>query len=169
MYYVFFSTVFVCFAFHTAVHILEHYKRISEQKGIYAAIGVTMFFGWFSYFFISFSEFSLMNLTGFNHVGLFILIAGFYLFFVSHIKVHKRMHSGKGNLVTDGVYKYLRHPMYLGEILMLLGAPIFGQSLLTLLLSPIFIIQILIWRYFEEQELTEEFPKYAGYKKKTWF
>ena len=168
MYYIFFSIVFVCFAFHTTVHILEHLKRISEYKSIYAAIGISMFFGWFSYFYISFSEFS-MNLTGLNCFGLLILIVGFYLFFISHAKVHKRMHSGKGKLVTDGIYKHLHHPMYLGEILMLLGAPILGQNLLTLLLSPIFIIQILVWRYFEEQELTEEFPEYAEYKKKTWF
>lgn len=168
MYYIFFSIVFICFFFHTAVHVLEHYKRISEHKGIFAAIGISMFFGWFSYFFISFSEFSV-NLSIINYLGLIILIMGFYLFFVSHAKVHKRMHSGKGKLVTDGIYKHLRHPMYLGEILMLLGAPILGQSLLTLFLSPIFIIQILIWRYFEEQELTEEFSEYAEYKKRTWF
>ena len=168
MYYIFFSIVFIFFAFHTAVHILEHYKKITEHKGIYAAIGVSMSVGWFSYFYISFSDFSV-NLTAFNYFGLLILIAGFYLFFISHAKIHKRMHGGRGGLTTDGVYKHLRHPMYAGEILMLLGAPIFGQNLLTIFLSPTFIIQILIWRYFEERELTVEFPEYAEYKKRTWF
>ena len=168
MYYIIFGIAFVCFAFHTVIHILEHLKRISEHKGIFIAIGISMFFGWLSYFFISFSGFSL-SLTALNCFGLMLLIAGFYLFFASHARVHERMHSGKGNLVTDGMYKHLRHPMYLGEILMLLGAPIFGQSVLTLLLSPIFIIQILIWRYLEEQELMGEFPEYAEYKKRTWF
>jgi protein-S-isoprenylcysteine O-methyltransferase Ste14 len=169
MYYILLSIAFICFAFHTAVHVLEHYKKISGHKFIYAAIGISMFFGWVSYFYISFSGLSVADLTVFNCIGLFILIAGLYLFLVSHAKVHKRMHSGKGKLVTDGIYKHLRHPMYLGEILMLLGAPILGQSLLTLFLSPMFIIQILVWRYLEEKELMSEFPGYAEYKKRTLF
>ena len=110
-----------------------------------------------------------MTLYGLEYLGLFTLIAGFYLFFASHAKVHKKMHSGEGRLVTDGLYKHMRHPMYVGEILMLLGAPVFGQSQLTLLLSLIFIIQILVWRFFEERELLIEFPEYAEYKKRTLF
>jgi protein-S-isoprenylcysteine O-methyltransferase Ste14 len=128
-----------------------------------------MFLAWFSYFFISFNDPNPVNLSGYNNVGLFLIVVGFYLFLVSHARVHKRMHSGKGVLVRDGIYKYLRHPMYLGEIFLLIGAPVFGQGFLTFLLSPVFIIQILVWRYFEEKELTEEFPEYRDYKKKTWF
>lgn len=169
MYYIFFSIVLLCYLFHTTVHILEHFKRISDNKNIHIAIGISMFIGWFSYFYISFNGFSLENLSAFNYMGLLVLIMGFYLFLVSHARVHKRMHSGKGKLITDGVYKHLRHPMYLGEIMMLLGAPLFGQSYLTVILSPIFIIQILIWRYFEEQELIKEFPEYSEYRKRTWF
>jgi len=169
MYLIFFTIALVCFAFHKAVHVLEHFKRMSMNKGIHISIGISMFFGWFSYFYISFSGFSIANLAILNYAGLFILIAGLYLFFVSHARVHKRMHSGKGKLVTDGIYSRLRHPMYLGEILMLLGAPILGQSLLTIFLSPIFIVQILIWRYLEEKELVKEFPEYREYRKRTLF
>jgi protein-S-isoprenylcysteine O-methyltransferase Ste14 len=169
MYYILFGIAFICFGFHTAVHMLEHLKKISGHKGIYAAIGISMFIGWFSYFYMSFTDPVPMNLYGLNYTGLIPVIAGFYLFFVSHSKIHRRMHSGKGELVTDGLYRRIRHPMYLGEILMLLGAPILGQGLLTLFLSPAFIIQILIWRYLEEKELAEEFPEYAEYKKRTLF
>jgi protein-S-isoprenylcysteine O-methyltransferase Ste14 len=169
MYYIFFGIVFMCFAFHTAVHVLEHYRKLPERKVTHAAIGTSMFFGWFSYFYMSFSGFSAANVTVVSYAGLLILAGGLYLFIVSHARVHKRMHGGKGKLVTDGIYRHLRHPMYLGEILMLLGAPILGQSILTLLLSPVFIIQILVWRQFEEQELVKEFPEYAGYRKRTLF
>jgi len=169
MLYIFFSIAFICFAFHTSIHILEHYKKISEHRSIFAAIGISMFFGWFFYFLASFHDPDPVNLSGVYCIGLIPVMLGFYLFFASHSKVHKRMLSGKGELITDGLYKHTRHPMYLGEILILLGAPILGQSLLTLFLSPILIIQILIWRYYEEQELVEEFPEYAEYKKRTWF
>ncbi|MBL7160332.1 MAG: isoprenylcysteine carboxylmethyltransferase family protein [Candidatus Aenigmarchaeota archaeon] len=168
MYYVFFAIAFVCFVFHTTMHVLEHFEKVSGRKSIYAAIGVSMLLGWSSYFYISFSSLPA-SFSVFNLIGLIVLIAGFYLFFVSQNKVHKRMHSGKGGLVTDGIYRRLRHPMYLGEILMFIGTPILGQSMLTLFLSPIFIVQILIWRYFEEQKLVAEFPEYSEYKKRTLF
>jgi len=169
MYCIFFTIALLCFLFHTTVHVLEHFKKLSEHEAVHATIGISMLLGWFSYFYISFSEFPAVP-HAINHSGLVILIIGIYLFIISHAKIHKRMHSRKGELVTDGIYKHIRHPMYLGEILMLLGAPISGSSLLTLALSPLFIIQILVWRYFEEQELMKEFPKeYGGYRKRTWF
>ena len=169
MYYIFLALSFLCFSFHTSVHILEHYKRISGNRGIYTAIGISMFLGWLTYFIISFNDPYLLNLSGLNYIGLVLVIAGFYLFLVSQARVHKRMRSGKGKLVTDGIYKRLRHPMYLGEIMIFLGAPILGEGLLTLFLSPVFIIHILIWRYLEDRELIEEFPEYAEYSKNTWF
>ncbi len=169
MYLIFFIIALVCFAFHTAVHVLEHFRRISGNRSIHVTIGVSMFFGWFSYFYISFSGFSLAVLNTISFIGVAMLMAGIYLFLVSHARVHKRMHGGKGKLVTDGIYSRLRHPMYFGEILMLLGAPILGQILLTLFLSPIFIIQILAWRYIEEKELVKEFPEYREYMNRTWF
>jgi protein-S-isoprenylcysteine O-methyltransferase Ste14 len=169
MYYVFFGIAFACFGFHTAVHLLEHWKKIGEKKPVYNAIGIGMFFAWFSYFYMCFSDPFPMELSGLNYTGLVLLVIGFCLFFVAHVKVHKRMHSGGGKLMTEGVYKYLRHPMYLGGIMMLLGGPILGQAQLTLFLSPIFIVQILVWRHLEELELSREFPEYAEYKKRTWF
>jgi protein-S-isoprenylcysteine O-methyltransferase Ste14 len=169
MYYILLFISFACFLFHTIVHTLEHLNKLSEHKSTYAIIGITMFFGWFFYFYISFIDPLTMNFSFINYTGIPLLIIGFYLWIVSHAKIHKRMHTGEGKLTTDGVYKNLRHPMYLGEILMFLGAPILGGALLTLSLSPIFIIQVLIWRHFEEKELVQEFPEYAEYKKRTWF
>ncbi len=169
MYLAFFIIALACFAFHTAVHLLEHFSKIKDSKGIHISIGISMFLGWSSYFYISFSGFSPEGFGPAGYVGLALLIAGFYLFAASHSEVHKRMYSGKGKLVTDGLYKHIRHPMYLGEILMLLGAPVLGQNITTLFLSPVFIIQILIWRFLEEKEMVKEFPEYREYKKRTWF
>ena len=171
MYYIFFAIVFACFGYHTAVHLLEHFRKIKENRYTHLSIGITMFFAWFSYFYISFSGTDPLpiDIGYLRYAGLIMLIIGFYLFFVSHAKVHKRMHDGKGGLVTDGIYRYIRHPMYVGESLLLLGAPILGQAKMAFMLSFIFIAQILLWRYFEEKELSKEFPEYAEYKKRTWF
>lgn len=169
MYYVFLLVGFLCFVYHTMDHVLENLGIIKGNKLIYAGVGVAMFFGWFSYFYISFNDPIPLGVWWAGYLGMALVMTGFYLFIISHHKVHKRMHTGKGNLITDGIYKHLRHPMYLGEILILLGAPILGQGMLTLMLSPLFIGQILIWRHLEERVLIREFPQYKEYKKRTWF
>jgi len=169
MYYlIFFITAFICFAFHPTTHILSHFKRIKENRSTYTAIGFCMFLGWISYFYISISGMQLSSFSAFQGIGLVLLIIGFYLFSASHKKIHKRLH-GKGGLTTDGLYKHIRHPMYVGEILLFLGAPLLGGNFLTLSLSVIFIVQILIWAYLEEKALVKEFPEYSNYKKKTLF
>ncbi len=52
MYYIFFAIVFVCFGFHTTIHLLEHFRRLAEHKSLHTAIGITMLLGWFSYFYL---------------------------------------------------------------------------------------------------------------------
>jgi protein-S-isoprenylcysteine O-methyltransferase Ste14 len=168
LYYIAFAVSFLCFLYHTLIHILEHFRKIPESKMVYATIGISMFFAWVFYFMASLMEMT-SSLSYLSLAGLVMLIAGFYLFFAAHAKVHKRMHSGKGKLVTEGLYGKIRHPMYVGEILMLIGAPVFGGSWLTLALSPLLIVQILVWAYIEEKDLMKEFPEYAAYRKKTWF
>lgn len=168
-YYIAFVVAFICILFHTVAHVLEHYGKIRTGKGVHIAIDTSMFIGWFSYFFMSLYDFNL-NLSLSNYIGLILLILGFYLFIASGKKVHGRLHRGEGGLIKTGIYKNIRHPMYLGQILIFIGAPVFGSSLMTLALSPLFIVQILVWRHFEEKELISEFPKeYPEYMKRTWF
>jgi protein-S-isoprenylcysteine O-methyltransferase Ste14 len=169
LYHISFAAALLCFLYHTSVHVLGHYGKIKEGEAVHVSIGIAMFIGWFSYFFMAFSDSAPFDIFPFNLAGLAILITGILLFIVSHGKVHKRMHHGEGGLVMDGIYRYTRHPMYLGEIMMLLGAPVFTQGLTTLTLSALFIAQILVWRYLEEKELMEEFPDYKDYKKRTLF
>jgi len=71
-------------------------------------------------------------------------------------------------LITHGVYRYTRHPIYLGVIIAIMGIPVFVSSLYGLLtlsaLIPIFIIRIRI----EERMLSDEFgDAYRIYKETT--
>jgi protein-S-isoprenylcysteine O-methyltransferase Ste14 len=71
-------------------------------------------------------------------------------------------------LVTTGLYRYVRHPLYLGEIVAGLGLTI-GTTFLPAI--GLFAIQcgLLYWRsVFEERALAASFPAYDEYKKKTW-
>jgi len=73
-------------------------------------------------------------------------------------------------LVTKGVFKTIRHPQYLSQILMDLGA---AAALLSYFVLPVAIIEIpfLIMRARLEEKLLEKYFKneFAEYKKKSGF
>ena len=73
------------------------------------------------------------------------------------------------HLVTDGLYKYIRHPIYTGVILGAFSIPIYSSSLrgflVTILVIPLFMYRI----GNEERMLTEEYgEEYEEYQKQTW-
>lgn len=75
-------------------------------------------------------------------------------------------------LITCGSYKNIRHPMYAGYIIFLLGMGIIVNSISYLILIfPLFSISIIIYtRLFEERNLINRFDKtYLEYKRKVPF
>ena len=72
-------------------------------------------------------------------------------------------------LVKNGPYKYVRHPRYLGIIVLLTGIPLLFDTWYPLLIV-LFLIGILIWRIKDEEKLMlEEFEnEWIQYKKETY-
>lgn len=70
-------------------------------------------------------------------------------------------------LVTSGIYGYVRHPIYSGIGLMGLGTLLYVQSIIALLIY-VFVFLIFAYRIKKEEELmTKTFPKeYPEYKRK---
>jgi protein-S-isoprenylcysteine O-methyltransferase Ste14 len=61
-------------------------------------------------------------------------------------------------LVTDGVFRMTRHPMYLGFLLILLGLGLFMGSLIPFVAIPIFaVLMDLVFIRTEEKMLEEKF------------
>lgn len=72
----------------------------------------------------------------------------------------------KQQVITTGVYGFVRHPLYLGVTLMLLGAPLLVGSTVGLLLSAISILLLVVRILGEEQMLIEELDGYVAYQQK---
>lgn len=80
----------------------------------------------------------------------------------------RKIHGAKGELVTDGLYKYVRHPQYSGLFLVMIGMLIQWPTIITALMFP-----VLVYVYFrlskrEEWEVLKIFgDEYRSYMKKT--
>jgi protein-S-isoprenylcysteine O-methyltransferase Ste14 len=105
----------------------------------------------------SIANFSLQNFT-----GLFLVISGFIILITAQTTLGKFYSSSvvirnNHQLITHGIYRYTRNPIYLGVIFVFFGIPIFVSSLLGLLimsaLIPIFLYRIRL----EERLLLGEF------------
>jgi protein-S-isoprenylcysteine O-methyltransferase Ste14 len=70
------------------------------------------------------------------------------------------------SVCTTGPYKYVRHPMYVGVILIMLCIPLSLGSLYTLIPAGIIVILFIIRTALEDRTLLEELPGYKKYSQK---
>jgi protein-S-isoprenylcysteine O-methyltransferase Ste14 len=69
-------------------------------------------------------------------------------------------------LVTDGLYRYVRHPLYTCGLVIIWLIPILTWNLLALIIG--LTAYVLIGAYFEERKLLREFGEsYAEYRSRT--
>jgi protein-S-isoprenylcysteine O-methyltransferase Ste14 len=76
-----------------------------------------------------------------------------------------KIHRAGDQLVTDGIYGMIRHPQYLGFILITTGMIIHWPTLVTLIMFPILVGAYLHLAKKENKELVERFgEEYHRYK-----
>jgi protein-S-isoprenylcysteine O-methyltransferase Ste14 len=66
-------------------------------------------------------------------------------------------------IATTGPYAHVRHPMYAGAILLLLGIPLLLGSWQGLALAPVLVAGFAIRAVLEERTLSAQLPGYADY------
>jgi len=71
--------------------------------------------------------------------------------------------------VTSGPYQYVRHPLYLGETLTLLGLCLMIGTAIALLFWAVFIGMQMARARIEEAKLARQFDEYRTYRLRTRF
>ncbi len=74
------------------------------------------------------------------------------------------------HLVTTGLYRKFRHPMYTGFLFWLVGWPVFHGAAASFIAAIPCILAVLSWRRTEDLALEVQFGgDYEAYRKTTWF
>jgi protein-S-isoprenylcysteine O-methyltransferase Ste14 len=102
-------------------------------------------------------------------VGLPIFVAGVLMMVLAISRIGLPAASSppkrRWELVTGGIYRRMRHPIYLGEILWPIGWALLFKAKWALVITPLWVVLLLIIAVIEERRLSEEFgEQYVGYK-----
>jgi protein-S-isoprenylcysteine O-methyltransferase Ste14 len=166
------------------------FNRKSQRKpaGVYAAFIVAMAFEMFG---IPMSMYILSWMFGtsipeglfwghtlveqFGHLGMYIgtvlAIIGIILVVLGWKEVFRRYwrkEAGQGELVTDGIYRYIRHPQYTGFLLITLGMLLDWATIPMLIMWPVMVVMYSKLAKKEEMEMEQYFgTAYIQYRKQT--
>ena len=168
VFYIIFAVCFICYAIRTSYYVLANRgSELAESRRFITVLRVVMFFLWFAWFFMSLNDPYRMSLHSLaRYTGLSFFIIGVLIVILSHVKIRGQETD---ELVTTGIYSKIRHPMYLGFIIWIIGFPIFTNAAFTLASAIIWIPQILYWKSSEERQLAKKHKGYQEYKKRSWF
>ncbi len=106
-------------------------------------------------------------------VGIVLTIIGQLVFFIAKKQNHffssvVRIQTERGHTVCKtGLYKFVRHPGYFGQIVSAAGLPLLLGSLWCIIPSVLYIVLVLIRTYFEDKTLTNELNGYLEYTNST--
>jgi protein-S-isoprenylcysteine O-methyltransferase Ste14 len=96
------------------------------------------------------------------------ILIGFIPIFQKNFKVNIFPEVTKNmDLVTSGIYKFIRHPMYLSVLLVGISFVIADPKPLILLIWMILLMNLHLKMDIEETNLMKFFPKYKEYRNST--
>jgi protein-S-isoprenylcysteine O-methyltransferase Ste14 len=98
-------------------------------------------------------------------VGWILVLAGATPFVIGHLNVGVRSHlpSARDTLVRHGLYAYVRHPIYAGSAIVMLGLVLIRPSLTVLVASSLAFVWFFVWARLEEIDLVQRIPEYRDY------
>jgi methanethiol S-methyltransferase len=168
----YFVLVIICLITHiirSIYEVLKHRKTIKAGKLSFVIMFINMVILWLSWFALCGIDIYTIPLSPvIKYTGIIIVGLGVILFLAGLFTI-KTLETYNGELITQGIYSKIRHPMYAGFILWLSGMPFFYGAIFSFFLSFFLIANVFFWRFLEEKELEKRFPAYMNYKNKTLF
>jgi protein-S-isoprenylcysteine O-methyltransferase Ste14 len=100
-------------------------------------------------------------------VGITIVVMGVVAFRRSSTTVDPRFPQNASHIVSSGIYRYTRNPMYLGMLVVLIAWMVLLSNIGTVVMPVLFLLYITRWQIApEERALAEKFgAEYEVYRK----
>jgi protein-S-isoprenylcysteine O-methyltransferase Ste14 len=157
-------------AVRTTYELLKKAGRLDpSNRTLFRIIFLDMMVLWASWFSMCPMEPERPIVPAFvSGIGFAALAAGFVLAVGAVIQLQGV--ENIDHLVTTGFFARVRHPMYLGFALWILGWAAFWGAIVSLAVGLVGIGNILLWRHLEEQHLEASYGEvYRSYRARTWF
>jgi len=99
-------------------------------------------------------------------------ITGLLVIIIAILQLNKNLSpfptpKSDSELIRTGLYKYIRHPIYTGILLMTFGYGFYTTSAFKIIISSLLLILFYFKSSYEEERLQNVFSEYKHYKKST--
>ena len=74
-----------------------------------------------------------------------------------------------GRLITSGIYDWLRHPIYSGMVLVMIGLFLRQPNVFVGIAGAVVIAFLVVKSRFEEALLLQKYSEYAAYRERTFW
>ena len=177
----FFLAYFLLLAFFLLDPLMRKGKRAksiekteSDNKST-ALLVLTFFIVLVLSVFLNWLKLGIFNNEGISILGLVLMFAGLFIRIISILTLDKYytrtlVTVDEQNIIKSGIYKYIRHPGYLGTILIWVAAGLAMQNLYVFIAATLLVLTAYYYRINKEEDmLMETFGgKYSEYKKQSW-
>ncbi len=107
-----------------------------------------------------------------NWIGLLMVVTGIVFILIALVQLNIHLSPfpapvNKASLITNGIFKISRHPIYAGIIFSSLGYGLFSYSIFKILTAMVIILLLYFKSKYEEGLLIKRFPEYRAYKRTT--
>lgn len=169
-YFIFLGLFVVCLAVRTTYELLKEAGTINpKSKPLFASIFLTMCLLWVSWFCmcpLDPLKLALPEMAGF--FGFFLFVLGWLLALGALVQL--RGLENIDRLITTGLFSLVRHPMYTGFILWILGWSLYHAAAGSFIAGLVGIVNILYWRHLEDTRLESTYgDEYRQYRRRTRF
>jgi len=111
-----------------------------------------------------------LRLAGWCGLAISLLMVAWTMSSNTFLSKMVRIQDDRGHVVvTQGPYRYIRHPMYVGVILAMISTPLVLGSFWALIPAGIIVILFIVRTYLEDNALKEKLSGYSDYSAQVRF
>ena len=143
--------------------------RCTIPSAIYLAVGLALYWaiGWVLISGVSSPDYPLPDNAWFA-LCVSLCILGSVLMFGADVQKYVQLRAKRG-LITNGLFTYIRHPNYLGEMMIYGSFALMAWHWLpVLVLGYVWLGMFAVNMVMKEASMSR-YPEWAAYKKKTWW